>query len=147
LERIKKSGDIFWAQSDRDWILDGASVRVSMIGFDGEIEKERLLDNRKVSFINADLSSHANVANRATPLPENAGLCFLGMMKAGPFDIDAVTAKQMLSASNNPNGRSNSDVIRHRLGGQDIVKAPRNGWIIDFNDLRLEQAAQYSIAL
>ena len=34
LERIKETGDIFWAQSDRDWILDGAAVNVSMVGFD-----------------------------------------------------------------------------------------------------------------
>ena len=31
LEHIKEKGDIFWAQSDRDWILDGAAVNVSMI--------------------------------------------------------------------------------------------------------------------
>ncbi len=36
LERIKESGDIFMAWSDRDWVLDGAAVRVSMVGFDGE---------------------------------------------------------------------------------------------------------------
>ena len=34
LERIKETGDIFWAQSDRNWILDGATVHVSMMGFD-----------------------------------------------------------------------------------------------------------------
>jgi len=34
LERIKKSGGIFFAESDRDWILAGANVHVSMIGFD-----------------------------------------------------------------------------------------------------------------
>jgi hypothetical protein len=34
LNRIKRSGDIFFAESDRDWILDGATVHVSMIGFD-----------------------------------------------------------------------------------------------------------------
>ena len=34
LQRIKESGDIFYAQSDRPWILDGAAVRVSMVGFD-----------------------------------------------------------------------------------------------------------------
>ncbi len=34
LERIKQTGDIFMAWSDRDWILDGAAVRVSMVGFD-----------------------------------------------------------------------------------------------------------------
>ena len=96
MERIKTSGEIYWAQSDRDWILDGAAVRVSMIGFDGKIEKERYLDNHKVAIINADLSSHANVASQAKPLSENAGICFLGMMKGGPFDIDNVSAQQML---------------------------------------------------
>jgi type II restriction/modification system DNA methylase subunit YeeA len=35
LERIKQTGDIFMAWSDRPWVLDGAAVRVSMIGFDG----------------------------------------------------------------------------------------------------------------
>lgn len=30
LERIKETGNIFWAQSDREWVLDGAAVRVSM---------------------------------------------------------------------------------------------------------------------
>ena len=34
LERIKETGDIFWAQSDRNWVLDGATVHVSMVGFD-----------------------------------------------------------------------------------------------------------------
>ena len=34
LERIKSSGDIFMAWSDRPWQLQGAAVRVSMIGFD-----------------------------------------------------------------------------------------------------------------
>ena len=43
LERIKESGDIFWAQSDRNWILDGATVHVSMMGFDKGIEKSKYL--------------------------------------------------------------------------------------------------------
>ncbi|HTV75494.1 MAG TPA: DNA methyltransferase, partial [Candidatus Baltobacteraceae bacterium] len=34
LKRIKDTGDIFYAVSDRDWILDGANVHVSMVGFD-----------------------------------------------------------------------------------------------------------------
>ncbi len=34
LESVKATGDIFWAQSDRDWVLDGATVHVSMVGFD-----------------------------------------------------------------------------------------------------------------
>jgi REP element-mobilizing transposase RayT len=36
LERIKQTGEIFMAWSDRDWILDGANVHVSIIGFGGK---------------------------------------------------------------------------------------------------------------
>ena len=57
LERIKNTGDIFWAQSDRDWILDGATVHVSMIGFDGGQESHRVLDGVAVEKINPDLTS------------------------------------------------------------------------------------------
>jgi len=44
LQRIKASGDIFWAQSDRDWVLDGANVHVSMVGFDNGVEKTKVLN-------------------------------------------------------------------------------------------------------
>jgi hypothetical protein len=145
LERIKASGDIFWAQSDREWFLDGAAVRVSMVGFDGCGETEKSLDNKQVSSINADLSSHANVATEAKPLAENQGICFLGMMKGGPFDINAEIATWMLAAPLNPNGRPNTDVVKHRLGGQDIVQITRDVWIIDFNDMTLEKAAIYEL--
>ena len=56
LQRIKETGDIFWAQSDRDWILDGAAVNVSMIGFDDGSEKIRYLDNQSVGSINPDFN-------------------------------------------------------------------------------------------
>src|SRR5205085_2296224 len=38
LKRIKEAGDIFFAESDRDWVLDGANVHISIIGFDGGSE-------------------------------------------------------------------------------------------------------------
>jgi type II restriction/modification system DNA methylase subunit YeeA len=41
LKRIKESGDIFFAESDRPWVLAGANVHVSMIGFDRGEETER----------------------------------------------------------------------------------------------------------
>jgi type II restriction/modification system DNA methylase subunit YeeA len=34
LERIQHTGNIFWAWSDRNWLLNGANVHVSMIAFD-----------------------------------------------------------------------------------------------------------------
>ena len=57
LKRIKETGDIFWAQSDREWIQDGAAVHVSMIGFDNGTEKTRVLDDEAVPNINSDLTA------------------------------------------------------------------------------------------
>ncbi len=34
LDRIKESGDIFLAWDDEPWILNGAAVRISIVGFD-----------------------------------------------------------------------------------------------------------------
>ena len=41
LNRIKATGDIFFAVSDRDWIIDGANVHISIIGFDDGSETNR----------------------------------------------------------------------------------------------------------
>ena len=144
LDRIKSTGDIFMAWSDRAWILNGAAVRVSMVGFDAGTELERQLDGHTVRSINADLTAHVDVT-QAPPLRENADLCFLGMMKGGPFDIDGATARVMLAAPPNPNGRPNADVVKHRLGGQDVTGRPRDGWIIDFCELSLDEAALYEL--
>jgi hypothetical protein len=51
LKRIKESGDIFFACSDRDWILGGATVHVSMLGFDNGNEAARQLDGKTVAAI------------------------------------------------------------------------------------------------
>lgn len=144
LERIKQTGDIFMAWSDRPWVLDGAAVRVSMVGFDDGDELAHQLDGHVVTQINADLSGTVDVTS-AAPLEENANICFLGMMKGGPFDIDGQTARQMLEAPLNPNGRPNSDVVKRRLGGQDVTGLPRDGWIIDFVEMPEEEARSYEL--
>ncbi|MCG3206891.1 MAG: hypothetical protein FOGNACKC_00490 [Anaerolineae bacterium] len=143
LERIKQTGDIFWAQSDRNWVLDGATVHVSMVGFDAGNEAEKYLNNKRVEKINADLSSQANLVT-AKCLIENQGLSFIGTQKNGPFDLTFQQAHQMLTESGNPNGRPNSDVIKPWINALDITSRPRNMWIIDFGvDMPLEAAAQY----
>jgi len=145
LERIKGSGDIFLAWADRPWVLNGADVRVSMVGFDNGAETERLLDGVPAETINADLSGRADVT-KARPLAENSGLVFLGMMKGGPFDLDAAQARAMLCAPLNVNGRPNSDVVRPRLGGQDVTGRPRGGYVIDFGvDMSEADASLYEL--
>ncbi|NJL06562.1 MAG: class I SAM-dependent DNA methyltransferase, partial [Chloroflexaceae bacterium] len=144
LDRIKQTGDIFMAWSDRPWLLEGAAVRVSMVGFDAGIEQERVLDGQQVQAINADLTGSIDIL-RATQLPENSGLSFIGSMKGGAFDIDAETAQQMIAASNQ-SGVSNRDVVRPWLNGLDITRRSRNMWIIDFGVAMTEAAAmQYEL--
>jgi type II restriction/modification system DNA methylase subunit YeeA len=145
LERIKKSGDIFWAQSDRDWILDGAAVHVSMVGFDEGSETERELDGVSVVEIHSDLTAALDLT-KAGRLAENLDLSFMGDTKGGLFDITAETAKEMLEAKGNPSGRPNSDVVRPWMNGRDVTSRPRGMWIIDFPPGASESdAAQYEL--
>ena len=142
LKRIKETGGIFWAVSDRDWILDGANVHISVIAFDGGTEEDRQLDGHPVAQINPDLTASTDITT-ATVLRENAGICFMGASPKAPFDIDDATAKGMLTATGNPNARPNADVVRPVVSGIDLVGTNRRKWTIDFALLPMEEAAQY----
>jgi type II restriction/modification system DNA methylase subunit YeeA len=144
LENIKLTGDIFFAWSDREWTLDGATVHVSIVGFDAGEESRRELNGVAVSTINADLTSK-NDLTQASKLAENYSLCFIGTKKAGAFDIDPSLANVWLRSTNNPNGRPNSDVLFKWINGESIVGNPNGKWIIYFGDLSLEDAAGYEL--
>ena len=49
LERIKESGDIFFAYADQPWVLAGANVHISFVGQDDGSETDRTLDGRPVA--------------------------------------------------------------------------------------------------
>lgn len=141
LQKIKQSGDIFFAWADRSWVLDGASVRVAMIGFDNGDEEHRLLDGKPVSTINSDLSSSVDVT-RVEELPENEGLAFQGPVKVGHFELSNQQAHDFL-ASPNPNGLSNAEVIKPWMNASDITGRSREMWIIDFGEMDLYEAALF----
>ena len=140
LDRIKDTGDIFMAWSDNSWILDGAAVRVSIIGFAGKSETNatKTLDGLNVSIINSDLSSTINVSE-AKQLTENQHLSFMGVTPAGPFDIDGSLARKWIAESEN-----NQKVVRPYYNGTDITRRPRDVWIVDFGvDMSIEDAGKY----
>jgi hypothetical protein len=145
LKHIKDSGDIFIAWSDREWVLDGAAVRVSMIGFDNGLESSRILDGIPVSAINSDLTTSVDITI-AKKLPENMNLCVRGNEKHGAFDISHELAQKMMSAVNS-SGVSNTDVILPYLNAYDIVQRSRNKWIVDFFNFPLEQAEKYEMPI
>jgi len=142
LERIKETGNIFWAQSDRNWILEGAAVHVSMVGFDRGKESQRSLDGHIVSSINPDLTSLADLTTRCH-LQENVNISFMGPSAKAPFDISAGAATLLLKKTGNPNGRPNSDIVRPVFSAVDITKRPRGMWTIDFGFMTIEEASQY----
>ncbi len=141
LKRIKGTGDIFMAWSNREWILDGAAVRVSMVGFDDGTEQHKTLDGMPANTINSDLTASVDVT-KAVVLIENKGLSFVGVQKSGPFDIDRDMAQKMLTLRNS-SGLDNADVIKPTANARDIVNRPSNTWLIDFAEMPLESAKQY----
>ncbi len=143
LDRIKESGDIFMAWSDRDWILDGAAVNVSMVGFDKAVEELKTLDGSRVTTIHSDLTSAVDITTVA-PLRENRRIAFIGDTKKGAFDIPQSLALEMLSNLNS-NGSRNDGVIVPWINGLDVTERPRTMWIIDFGiDTPEREAAHYT---
>jgi len=144
LERITETGNIFWAESDREWVLDGANVRVSMVGFDAGTEMAHRLNDRPVVSINPDLTATVALTT-AHGLKENLGISFQGPSPKAPFDIPAAVAQPMLYAPTNINGRPNSDVVRPVAGAADLVQRSRGKWTVDFGLMTLDQAATYEM--
>lgn len=142
LKRIKETGDIFFAVSDRNWVLDGANVHVSMVGFDNGAEETKTLDGKVVEVINANLTSMANVGN-SKKLWKSAEVSFIGAAVHGPFDIsedEALTILQKPNVNRNPN----SDAVRLWANSLTITKNKNNLWMIDFRpNIGHKEAALY----
>ena len=145
LQRIKDFGNIFMAYPDREWVLDGAMVHISIVGFDDSSEVERLLDGEIVaSNINADLTVGTDLTG-AKRLKENDGIAFQGFNRVGNFDVSAADANEMLK-SPNPHGKPNSDVLKPYRNGRDFLDRPREIYTIDFGvDMSLIDAAMYEM--
>ena len=142
LKRVLESGAIFFAESDRPWVLDGALVHVSFVGFDDGVEDSRCLDGRPVAFINANLTGSVDTT-AARKLPGNAGIGYIGDVKAGKFDLAPHVGSHILHKPN-PHGRPNSDVLLPWVNARDVVQSERAFWIVDFGgDMPMDQAALY----
>ena len=129
LKQIKQTGDIFFGVADRNWILNGAMVHVSMIGFDAGTEEVKLLDSKPVSTIHANLTGGVDTT-KAAHLSSMLDVAFIGTKKAGKFELSYNEAVALLPIPN-PHGLPNSDVLRPWLDGAAISKRPGGEWIID----------------
>ena len=133
LERICSTGILFDAWSDEEWTIEGAAVRVSIVCFAGKSCAMPIrLNGKSTNVIFPDLTTGATDLTKAVRLPENLGVAFQGSKKVGPFEICGEIARQWLTAPTNPNGRPNSDVLKLSWIAIDVVRSPRDVWIVDF---------------
>ena len=129
------------AWSDRAWILDGAAVRVSMIGFDDSSESKITLNGEVVDEIHPDLTG-TDYISAARRLKENRNISYMGLSPTGNFSIDDNLAQYMLAADKN-----NAKALKRYISGTDITTRDRAKWIIDFTGFELPQIAQYELPL
>lgn len=146
LEAIVAETRIFEAWSDEPWINDGAAVRVSLVGFGPDFGQQRpcQLNGVTVDSIHADLTAGAGLnVTQALSLAENVNAVFKGAEKSGAFEVDGEQARSWLRLPN-PNGCSNSHVLKPWANGQDIAKRPSDTWIVDFGtDISQAAASLY----
>ncbi len=142
LDKIKETGDLFFAWSDRAWVQDGAAVRVSIVGFDDGREKRKYLNGKSVKTINSDLTNLVDLTI-AHKLATNRNLSFMGDTKGGAFDIDDKFAETLLKDSSNSSDLLNSEVVKPWVNASDITKRNRKKWIIDFGLKTEKEASQY----
>lgn len=142
LRRLTTHGKIFWAESDRSWILDGAAVRISMVGFTANTDEQAMLDGEPVGEIHSNLTGGANLTT-SSRLTENESIGFQGTINSGPFDITWEHSRAMLVAPN-PVESTNFDVLRPWSNGRDVTSRSRGQWIVDFGvDLPEADASLY----
>ncbi len=129
LETLSGHLPIYYAWSDQLWVVDGASVRVSILCVAARV-KTCILDGRVVSKITPSLSEFSE------PLPaqliENVRGSYTGVFLNGPFEIRRAQAVEFLNMPANVNGRPNSEVIKRTVNGQDILQRGEEKWVVDF---------------
>lgn len=131
---------LYEAWSDQPWIQDGASVRISILCGSKDAVFTKNLDGELVGEISPRLSTSARVPQ---PLRGLNGYIFRGPPKIGSFDIDGSVARAWLQEPLNPNGEYNAKVLRPIWVANDIVKRPRDKWIVDFANMPRDQACLF----
>lgn len=131
LEGILESGGIFFAVSDQEWQLDGASVHISMVGFDDGSDKTQTLDGESVDAIHSDLKNRPFDVTTAQRLDENLGIAFQGINRRTAFEVPAGLAAKWTDGDT-PLRKRNREILKPIITGRELNDEPRNRWLIDF---------------
>ncbi|MFZ4729185.1 MAG: DNA methyltransferase, partial [Pseudanabaena sp.] len=138
----KNGGYIHDAISTQVWSGE-ASVHVSIVNWSKQKLREIKLDHALVSFVSSSLKENTDVVN-AVKLENNMNYCFQAIEpSAKGFFISE--SEVDLWKRENP---KNEKVLKLLVSADDLTKEvngfPRR-WIIDFNDMNLEDASNYKL--
>lgn len=104
---------------------------------------KRVCDDKPVSGITSILEPASRADGPAIKLYENKGMAFNGCYVNGKgFELSEAVARDLLEKD-----KRNSAVLREYLTGSDLNDAPTarpSSWIIDFDNLTLNQAEEYA---
>lgn len=133
LDRIRETGQIFFAVSDQEWVQEGACVRISMVGFDDGSEKTICISNNNVVIAAKTIFSNLGTSfdvTTAKKLEENQKISFIGTKKGGNFNIDMGMMKQFIMSPNS-SLKPNSELLKPWLNGTALLQRTGYQWIID----------------
>ena len=135
----KKGGCIHNAVSDQKWSGE-ANVHVSIVNW-SRVKRPAFLNGVEVGSINTSLEDGSD-AGTAIRLRSNSNLAFIGIQATGKgFEIDDKTALEWIDKD-----KASSEVLRPHLTAKDVTAKPMaatSNWLIDFNELPLEEAEAY----
>ena len=137
---VNKGGIIYDAVSTQEWSGD-AVVHVSIVNWAKEEPKQRFLDNVLVPFISSGLKNEISVTG-AVKIKANANTSFESCALGGKgFVISEEDAKEWIKA--NP---ENAKVLKPMIDGRGLINPNEKlDWVIDFNDMSIEEALEYKL--
>jgi hypothetical protein len=133
-------GYIDTAISTQPWSGE-ANVHVSIVNWSKRVPVSCRLDGKEVAKIHAFLGSTVDVGT-AEKLKVNSGFSFIGAQPTGKgFEIPPLLAAQWIQAE-----PKNAVVLKPLTTADNLTSNPlgqTNRWIIDFNDMPIEEADSY----
>jgi len=135
---VNNGGIIYDAVSTQEWSGD-AVVHVSIVNWSKKEPKQRCLDNVLVPFISSSLKNEISVTS-AVKLKANADISFEGCKLIGKgFILSEDRAIELIKAN-----ESSRTVLKPMIDGRGLIYPfEKLDWVIDFNDMSIEEASIY----
>jgi methylase of polypeptide subunit release factors len=137
---VAKGGFIHEAISSQVWSGE-ANVHVSIVNWSKQKPEKLFLDDLIVERISTSLKNEIPV-NLAKQLKANKNYSFESCALAGKgFIVSELEAKEWINKDN-----KNQDVLKPMLDGKSLINLHlKKDWVIDFNDMSIEEAGDYKL--